>query len=61
MGRLIVCRPASGGGGGSTLTDGGTFTLTPFYIPLNIFSTTGAWKITTGASVTVIAMGSFTV
>lgn len=43
------------------LVIGGTFTLTPFYIPLNIFSASGAWSITTGASVTCIVTGSFSV
>ena len=41
------------GGAGSTLT------LHPFYVPLGIKSVNGAWKITTGASVSVIAIGFF--
>lgn len=32
----------------------------PFYIPLNVVSTGGAWKVTTGANVSVIAVGQFT-
>lgn len=32
----------------------------PFEIPLGIKSTTGAWRVTTGASVTVLAIGYFT-
>lgn len=40
---------------GGTLAD-----LTPIIIPLNMVSVSGAWKVTTGAAVTVIAIGSFT-
>jgi hypothetical protein len=32
----------------------------PFFIPLGINSTSGAWKITTGANVSCIAVGEFT-
>jgi len=35
-------------------------TVAPFYVPLGIKSVSGAWKITTGANVSVIAMGNFT-
>jgi hypothetical protein len=34
--------------------------LVPFFIPLGINSVSGAWKITTGANVSCIAMGDFT-
>lgn len=34
--------------------------LIPFVIPLNMISVNGAWKVTTGASVSVIAVGKFT-
>jgi hypothetical protein len=34
--------------------------LIPFYIPLNLTSVSGAWKITTGASVSCIGCGNFT-
>ncbi len=34
--------------------------LVPFFIPLGMKSVTGAWKVTTGASVSVIAVGNFT-
>lgn len=34
--------------------------LVPFFIPLGIKSVSGAWKITTGTNVTVIAVGNFT-
>ena len=33
--------------------------LVPFYIPLGMRSSSGAWSLTTGANVTAIAMGSF--
>ena len=35
-------------------------TLTPFYVPLNIKSTGGAWSVTTGANVSAVASGFFT-
>lgn len=43
--------------GGATSVSG----LAPFYIQLGIYSTGGPWKITTGANVSCIAMGSFSV
>lgn len=42
---------------------GGTTSLTelrPFYVRLDLRSTTGPWKVTTGANVTAIASGNFT-
>lgn len=33
--------------------------LIPFFIPLDMRSVSGAWKITTGANVSVIAVGKF--
>lgn len=42
------------GGASSVLT------LHPFFIPLGLFSVSGAWKVTTGANVSVIAVGNFT-
>lgn len=42
-------------GGASSVTN-----LVPFIIPLNMISVSGAWKVTTGASVSVIGVGSFT-
>jgi hypothetical protein len=42
-------------GGASSVSN-----LVPFYIPLGINSVSGAWKITTGANVSVIAVGDFT-
>lgn len=41
--------------GGGTLAD-----LSTQVIPLNIVSTSGAWQVTTGANVSVIATGIFT-
>lgn len=46
-----------------TVFAGGTdsvATLHPFFVPLGIVSTTGGWEITTGANVSVIAVGQFT-
>jgi hypothetical protein len=34
--------------------------LVPFFVPLGMTSVSGAWKVTTGASVSVIAIGNFT-
>jgi hypothetical protein len=42
-------------GGGSSVSN-----LVPFFIPLGIKSVNGAWKITTGANVSCIAVGDFT-
>jgi hypothetical protein len=42
-------------GGASSVSN-----LIPFYVPLGMISTSGAWKVTTGASVHVIAIGNFT-
>lgn len=42
-------------GGASSVSN-----LVPFMIPLGMKSVSGAWKVTTGANVSVIAIGSFT-
>lgn len=42
-------------GGASSVGD-----LTPFYIKIGARSVSGAWKVTTGANVSVIAVGDFT-
>jgi len=42
-------------GGASSVSN-----LVPFMIPLGMKSVNGAWKVTTGANVSVIAIGSFT-
>lgn len=68
-GLLIV--PATTGAGNVSIKDGagssisvfatGTLAdLTPIWIPLGIKSGAGAWSVTTGANVSVIATGNFT-
>lgn len=53
-------------GSGSAITifaGGGTTALSsliPFFVPLGLVSASGAWKVTTGADVSVIASGNFT-
>jgi len=42
--------------GGATSVPG----LAPFFVPIGAKSVSGAWKVTTGANVTVIATGNFT-
>jgi hypothetical protein len=52
-----------GAGSAITVFTGGATSvsnLVPFFIPLGIISLAGAWKITTGASVSVIGVGNFT-
>jgi hypothetical protein len=70
VGLLVI--PASVSPGAVSIEDGsantvvfagGTdsvLTLHPFYVPLGIVSSTGGWEITTGANVSVIAVGQFT-
>ena len=41
------------------MVTGGTTTLVPIVVEINAHSQTGPWKITTGASVSVIAIGDF--
>lgn len=43
-------------GGGTTALP----TLAPIFVPLGIYSLAGAWKVTTGTNVSVIAVGNFT-
>ncbi len=68
-GVLIV--PATTGAGNVSIKDGagsaisifatGTLSdLKPLYVPIGARSTAGAWKVTTGAHVSVIATGRFT-
>jgi hypothetical protein len=69
-GVLII--PASTSPGAVTILDGSTSiiifaggassvsSLVPFFVYLGIKSMTGPWKVTTGASVSAIAVGSFT-
>lgn len=42
-------------GGASSVSD-----LKPFFISLDLVSVSGAWKVTTGANVSVIGIGDFT-
>ena len=67
--RLIVV-PATTAAGNISINDGGgseislfaTGTLSnlqTFFIELGIRSTTGSWRVTTGANVSVIAVGKF--
>ena len=52
-----------GSGSGITVFTGGASSvsnLVPFFVPLGIKSTGGAWKVTTGTNVLVIASGNFT-
>ena len=66
----LVIVPATTGAGTVSIKDGsgssinvfvaGTLTdLHPIIVPLHISSTNGAWKVTTGANVSVIAVGRF--
>lgn len=41
-------------GGASSVSN-----LVPFFIPLGLYSVSGAWSITTGAAVSCIASGNF--
>ncbi|HEU4805183.1 MAG TPA: hypothetical protein VFS91_05150 [Nitrobacter sp.] len=43
-----------------TFTTGTLADLTPIVVPLGIFSAAGAFKVTTGANVTILATGNFT-
>jgi hypothetical protein len=46
-----------------TVFAGGTASLSnlvPFMVPLGMISTSGAWKVTTGAGVSCIGVGNFT-
>ena len=52
-----------GAGSAITVFTGGASSvsnLVPFFIPLGLKSAAGAWKVTTGASVSAIASGNFT-
>ena len=65
----IIISPATTGPGLVTLIDGstsipimvtgGTTTLVPIVVELNMVSQSGAWSVTTGANLTVIAVGNF--
>jgi len=53
-----------GSGSAITVFAGGATTplaaLVPFFVPLGIKSSSGAWKVTTGANVSVVGVGNFT-
>ena len=65
----LVIIPAATTAGSVALLDGATSIsvfvsgtladLTPIVLDLNMASVSGAWKVTTGASVSVIAVGQF--
>jgi hypothetical protein len=64
----VLVIPATTGPGLVTLLDGatsipifvgGTTTVAPFFIPLGFPSRNGAFSITTGTNVSVIAVGNF--
>ena len=66
--RLII-RPATTSPGLVTILDGstsipimvaGTTTIEPIVVELNMYSASGAWSVTTGTNVSVIAVGKFT-
>lgn len=66
----VVLQPATTGAGTTTILDNATviFTFTagtladlsPKTVPIGAFSVSGAWKITTGANIAVVAFGDFT-
>lgn len=69
----VIVSPGTAGCGVVTVLDnattiaafpgGGTTALSnliPFVIPIGLISTSGAWKITTGANVTCVGVGKFT-
>lgn len=66
--RLII-RPATTSPGLVTILDGstsipimvaGTTTIEPIVVELGMQSVSGAWSVTTGSNVSVIAVGKFT-
>ena len=66
--RLIII-PATTSPGLATILDGstsipimvaGTTTIAPIVVELNMYSVSGAWSVTTGTNVSVIAVGKFT-
>jgi hypothetical protein len=71
QGLLVV--PATTSPGAVSITDGSGSDITvfaggassvsnlvPFFIPLGMISTSGAWKVTTGSNVSCIGVGKFT-
>jgi hypothetical protein len=69
----VIVTPATIAGGVVTLIDGSTSIplyvggattalgdVEPFVLELKMYSKTGPWKITTGANISVVAVGNFT-
>lgn len=66
----VVLQPAAVAAGTTTILDNATviFTYTagtlgdlrPIIVPINAFSVSGAWKITTGANMAATGFGNFT-
>lgn len=66
----VIIQPVTTAAGTVTILDNATvvFTFTtgtladlrPITVPVNAFSVTGAWRITTGTNVTATAFGDFT-
>lgn len=66
----VVLQPVTTAAGTTTILDNATviFTFTtgtladlrPITVPINAFSVSGAWKLTTGANITATAFGDFT-
>jgi hypothetical protein len=69
----LIIVPATAAAGAVTLIDGSTSIsifagggttalgdLTPIAVPIRAYSVNGPWKITTGANVSVIAVGNLT-
>jgi hypothetical protein len=59
----VVTIKDGAGGAISIFVGGGTTALVdakPFFVPLDLVSLAGAWSVTTGANVSVIAVGDFT-
>jgi hypothetical protein len=65
----VLVVPATTSPGAITLIDGATSItifaggtvsdIRPFAVPLMMYSKNGAWKLTTGSNVSVIAVGTF--
>jgi hypothetical protein len=66
----VILQPATTAAGTTTILDNATviytFTtgtladLRPIVVPIGCFSISGAWKITTGANIAAIGVGTFT-
>lgn len=66
----VVFQPATVAAGTTTILDNATVIYTytagtlsdlrPIVVPINAFSVSGAWKITTGANMAAVAFGNFT-